>query len=67
MLSRLTALPRREAWVVEGPTLLASLVVAEMFYKLGSFTLEAVAMLATWWALSTTTKWVLSRRPDRGA
>ena len=64
MPSRLAALPRREAWVVEAPTLLVSLVIAEMFYKLGSFTLEAVAMLATWWVMSTTAKWILSRRDD---
>jgi hypothetical protein len=64
MISRLTALPRREAWVVEAPTLVVSLVVAEIFFKFGSFTLEAVAMLATWWALSTTTRWLLSWRND---
>lgn len=30
------------------PLMIVSLVVAELFYKLGSFTLEALAFLATW-------------------
>ncbi|MGH2376927.1 MAG: hypothetical protein ACRDGT_00440 [Candidatus Limnocylindria bacterium] len=32
-------------------TLATSLVIAEMFYKLHSFTLEAGAFLATWYVL----------------
>lgn len=36
----------------EASTFAASLVLAEMFYKLHSFTLECVAFLATWAALS---------------
>jgi hypothetical protein len=34
-----------------------SLVTAEMFYKFHSFTLECLAFLATWYALS----WLLAR------
>ncbi len=64
MLSRLMALPARDVWVVEAPTLLISLVVAELFYKFGSFTLEAVAMLATWWLLSSIARRVVARRDD---
>ncbi len=30
------------------PVLLAALVVAELFFKFGSFSLECVAFLATW-------------------
>lgn len=33
------------------PTLLVALVIAEVLYKFGSFTLEAVAFLATWFVL----------------
>jgi hypothetical protein len=33
------------------PTGLAALVVAELFYKFHSFTLECLAFLATWYAL----------------
>lgn len=64
MLGRLTALPAREVWVIEAPTLLVSLVVAEIFYKFGSFTLEAVAMLATWWLLSSIARRLVTRRED---
>ena len=35
----------------QAPTLMASLLVAEFFYKFGSFLLEAVAFLATWFAM----------------
>jgi len=31
---------------------MASMVIAEFFYKFHSFTLECVAFLATWYALS---------------
>lgn len=64
MLSRLMALPVRELWLVEAPTLLVSLVIAEVYYKFGSFTLEAVGMLATWWVLSSIAGRFLGRKPD---
>ena len=36
----------------EGSTLITSLVLAEVFYKFHSFSLECLAFLATWAALS---------------
>lgn len=33
------------------PTLGASLIIAELAYKFGSFSLEAIAFLATWFVL----------------
>jgi hypothetical protein len=36
----------------ETPALTASLMFAELFYKFGSFSLECVAFLATWFGLS---------------
>ena len=36
----------------EGPALVAAFVIAELFYKLGSFALECVCFLATWYVLS---------------
>lgn len=42
----------REALFEEAPSLILAMVVAELFYKLHSFTLEAIAFLATWYALS---------------
>lgn len=37
--------------VAQAPAFIGALVLAELFYKLGSFTLECVAFLATWYAL----------------
>jgi hypothetical protein len=42
--------PRRMA-VEQAPALGASFVVAELFYKFHSFTLECLAFLGTWFAL----------------
>ena len=35
----------------QAPALVLSLVVAEMFYKFGSFTLECLGFLVTWFVL----------------
>lgn len=66
MLSRILVLPERETWAVAGPNLVVSLVIAEVFYKFHSFVLEAVAMLVTWWLLTSFTRLVLSSRKDTG-
>jgi hypothetical protein len=42
----------REGWLVETPSLVLSVYVAEMFYKFHSFTLECGAFLATWFMVS---------------
>lgn len=39
-----------------------SLVIAELFYKFHSFTLETLAFLATWYALSAITSQLLNRK-----
>ncbi len=64
MMSQIFSLPDREVWAVAGPTLVASLVIAELFYKFHSFILEAVAMLATWWLLTTIVRLVMSLRSE---
>ena len=48
------------------PALVASFVIAELFYKFHSFTLECLAFLATWFVIDgvislVTGKW---RRPE---
>lgn len=35
----------------QAPTMFGSLLIAEIGYKFGSFTLEAVAFLVTWYVL----------------
>jgi F0F1-type ATP synthase assembly protein I len=42
----------RESLLVEAPSLTLSMIVAELFYKFHSFTLECVAFLATWLVVS---------------
>ena len=36
----------------EAPALILALVIAELVYKFGSFTLECLAFLPTWYVLS---------------
>jgi hypothetical protein len=52
------------------PTLAASMLIAELFYKFHSFTLECLAFLATWGALDlglqTARRW-LGQRTARTA
>ena len=38
----------------QAPALVISLVIAEMFYKFGSFTLECLGFLVTWFVLDAT-------------
>ena len=51
--------------VREAPGFVVSFLIAELFYKFHSFSLECLAFLATWYGLS----WVQSLmiRPGRGA
>ena len=43
--------PLKESLSRHAPTLAGSMLIAELFYKLGSFTLECLAFLATWYVL----------------
>ena len=56
-MTRLAAL-LNVATVIDGTTLGVSLAVAEVFYKFHSFTLEALAFLATWYALRRVARFV---------
>ena len=42
----------RRGLLEEAPVLVVSMVVAELFYKFHSFTLECLAFLATWFVVS---------------
>jgi hypothetical protein len=59
MFSLTQTLPPRELLLYQVPTLGTSLVIAEVFYKFHSFTLECVAFLATWYVLDLVRKLVL--------
>ena len=41
----------RQLLARQAPALVISLIVAELFYKFGSFTLECLGFLATWFVL----------------
>lgn len=51
MYSLTRSLPLRRLLVEQLPILLLSMIVAELFYKFHSFTLETIAFLATWFVL----------------
>ena len=51
MYSLIQALPLRRLVLEQGPALLLSLVIAELFYKFHSFLLETGAFLLTWFVL----------------
>lgn len=42
----------RKVLSVEAPSLFLSILVAEMFYKFHSFTVECLAFMATWFVFS---------------
>ena len=48
----------------EMPSLGASLLVSEVFFKFGSFILECGAFLVTWYAFSFVVNHFLSRRKE---
>jgi hypothetical protein len=52
MYSLIYSVGLRRGLVREGPALLLSMIVAEVFYRFHSFTLECLAFLATWFAVS---------------
>lgn len=51
MFTPLKLLPRREILLQQAPGAGASLLIAEAFYKFGSFSLEVIAFLATWFVI----------------
>lgn len=51
------SLSTRELAFTQLPLAATSMMVAELFYRFGSFTLEAVAFLATWFALDLMMGW----------
>jgi hypothetical protein len=51
MYQLLKSLSNRELFQRQLPVLLSSFVIAELFYKFHSFTLETAAFLATWFVL----------------
>lgn len=61
MHSLFRVLKKRELLMIEGPTLAASLLIAELAFKFHSFTLECLAFLVTWAALGAAARRLLPR------
>ena len=57
MYQLLKSISNRQLLQRQLPIVLASFVVAELFYKFKSFTLETLAFLATWFVLD----WVVGQ------
>ncbi|MBI3707461.1 MAG: hypothetical protein HY246_07260 [Proteobacteria bacterium] len=51
MFTLLKSLRSRHVYLSEPASLVAALLVAEVFYKFHSFLLETAAFLATWWVI----------------
>ena len=51
-------IPLRQLLTQEAPTFMGSLVIAELFYKFHSFTLECAAFLGTWYVLDAAVTFV---------
>ncbi len=59
LIKRLTT---KELLVNQLPTMTASLAIAELFYKFGSFLFEAFAFLATWFVLDAVSSVIFARK-----
>jgi len=54
--------------IQEAPYLVIAFLIASLFYKFGSFGVEAIAFVATWAVLSAAGNWVremLNKKADR--
>lgn len=45
---------------IELPPFAVALLIAETFFKFGSFSLEAIAFIVVWYALSVPYTWMIS-------
>ena len=54
MFELIRSVPLRQLLARQAPALAGSLVIAELFYKFGSFTLECLGFLVTWFVLDAT-------------
>jgi hypothetical protein len=51
MYTLIQLLSLKQVFAEQLPIMLASLIIAELFYKFRSFTLETAAFLATWYGI----------------
>ena len=63
MYTLLRTTPPRVLVTTQAPAIAGALVLAELFYKFHSFTLELLAFLATWFVLDALISGLVNRRP----
>lgn len=61
MYTFLKILSTRELLLEQVPAVMISLVIAEIFYKFHSFTLECIAFLATWYVIDLVARFIRGR------
>lgn len=58
MYTLMNSIPLRQMLLEQAPIMAISLIIAELFYKFHSFTLECIAFLATWYVLDVLVKFL---------
>ena len=58
MYTLMNSIPLRQMLLEQAPIIVISLIIAELFYKFHSFTLECIAFLATWYVLDVLVKFL---------
>lgn len=56
MFSLIQSLSIRQLLLEQAPAVVGSMLIAETFYKFGSFTLEVLAFLGTWYVINAGTQ-----------
>jgi len=51
MYTLVRSMPLKQLLIEQLPALIVSIVIAELFYKFRSFTLETIAFLVTWFVV----------------
>lgn len=62
MYSLIKTMPTHRLLLEQLPVLVVSLLIAELFYKFHSFTLECLGFLATWYVLDGVLRFFISSR-----
>lgn len=58
MYSLIQVLPLKRLWQEQAPSILMAGIIAELFYKFHSFSLECIAFLATWFIIDGAIQWL---------
>ena len=59
MYTLVRSMPLSQLLIQQVPAILISMIIAEIFYKFRSFTLETLAFLATWFVIDAILKFIL--------